>query len=132
MCAAQGCMYARLAWLAYALSAPNASSLFIYCAELRVRHSGTRVRLVGLACVRLTRYTHAAILFKCRAEPHVRRPGLHVRLVGLACVHYTHASTLSFALLSYMCAAHGLHIRFVGLAPDFFLVAFFLAITKPF
>ena len=104
MCAAQGCMYAWLAWLAYALSAPHASSLFIYCAELRVRHPGTRVRLVGLACVRLTRYTHAAILFKCRAEPHVRRPGLHVRLVGLACVHYTHASTLLIRLAQ-------LHVR---------------------
>ena len=61
-------------------------------AELHVRRSTLHVRLAGLACVRLTRYTHAPIFSRLpmhRAELQGRCPMLHVRLAGSACVQFT-------------------------------------------
>ena len=119
MCAAQGRMYVGLVWLAHALSAPHASSLFIYRAELHelLRDTGT-LGLLGLCTpytphARRASFSNAALSHMCTAQGC-----MYAWLAWLVCIlHTTPMPRLfSFALISYMCAAHGLPVRFLGLA----------------
>ena len=136
MGAAEGCMHA-LGWLGlctpYALHARlDLLRLPIYHAELHVRFPRLHVRLVGLACARLTRYTHASICVRSpihHAELHVRCPRVHVRLVGMACVRLTRYTHVSICIrLPIHCAelhvrCPRLHVRLVCLCTPYTLHA---------